>query len=110
MANDDINDPELRLAIKRMDAALDHFSVKRKATGDGRFRAIEGIMLEYINLCRRAAERGIDFRGGPPLEDFEGHSVVYIYEKLIKLFGERMIRAIAAKLPAKEERIDAGAA
>lgn len=91
-------------ALKRMVDTISRFYSSAIQIGNHPFIEFAGVMMAYLNSCRRAHEGGVDFtecnrHAGQqlPMESFE---VDYLVEKLGCIFGGR----ITASQPEASER------
>jgi len=78
-------------SLARMRAASTAFYTAAVQTGCHAFIEFTGLMNEFIKVCHRAEEMGIDWRGANthsgvplPIEDYEIH---YMAEKLDCIYG-----------------------
>lgn len=85
---------ELKMMLKHMGATSDFFYSCATRIGCHPFIEFTGFMNEYLKICEKALERGIDFAeanehsGIPlPIEDYEGS---YLGEKFGCIFGPTM--------------------
>lgn len=81
--------------LAQMQLASDAFYTTAIRVGVHPFIEFTGLMNEYIKVCRRALENGIDFGAcnrhtGRPLP-MESHEVMYINEKLECIFTGRSV-------------------
>lgn len=82
---------ELQGMIDKMQAASDAFYPAAAQTGHHAFIEFTGLMNEYIKICHRAHEQGIDFPScsahsgqALPMETYEAE---YLGEKLGCIYG-----------------------
>lgn len=85
---------ELREMVRKMSDTSALFYALAVTTGCHTFIEFCGLMNKYIDVCRRAAEAGIDFtqtsiHGGEKLP-VERHDVDYLAEKFACIFGRTM--------------------
>lgn len=82
---------ELQQALKKMRAVSDQFYRGAVHTGVHPFIEFCGFMNEYISVCQRSLEKGIDFaqasaHSGLAL-DMASHHALYLAEKFDCIFG-----------------------
>jgi hypothetical protein len=86
---------ELRTMVAKMEDASSVFYRMAQTAGCHTFIEFCGLMNKYIDVCRRAAEAGIDFTQtsihgeGEPLPVYN-HDVDYLAEKFACIFGQTM--------------------
>ncbi len=81
--------------IAKMELASSAFYYAAMRTGNHAFIEFTGLMNEYIKICRRAVEEGIDFmmantHSGMVLP-IETHHVAYLAEKLDCIYGPSLV-------------------
>lgn len=90
-----LSEQEREVALKQMDELANSFYRSAINIHNHAFIEFTGLMKAYINSCRVAHEKGIDFTecnrhsGNPlPIEPFE---ITYLNEKLNCIFDGRII-------------------